>query len=220
KNSYKYFPKGTIHIIGIDADSTPDKKPLIVFLDGHYFICADNGIISLIATQIRPDKIFEITINDRLEPHFNVLGIFCKAACHLARGGKPELIGVEFKNLRMNKNVAPSVDEKGAIIYGHILYVDNYDNVVTNVSRTFFEKIAKGRKFGISIKGNNFDKIYANYTDFLNRDDSVADGKKFALWNASGNLEIAIYRSDKINVGGAQTLLGIKVQDTVTIVFQ
>ena len=38
KNAYKNFPEGTIHIIGIDAELTPENKHIVVQLNGHYFI--------------------------------------------------------------------------------------------------------------------------------------------------------------------------------------
>ena len=38
KNAYKSFPKGSIHIIGIDSELTPENKHLAVLLDDHYFL--------------------------------------------------------------------------------------------------------------------------------------------------------------------------------------
>jgi len=38
KNAYKSFPEGTIHIIGVDAELTPENKHLALKLDGHFFI--------------------------------------------------------------------------------------------------------------------------------------------------------------------------------------
>ena len=52
ENSYKSFPKNSIHIIGVDSEFTPEKKHLAVYLDEHYFICADNGILSLLFNKI------------------------------------------------------------------------------------------------------------------------------------------------------------------------
>ena len=49
QNSYKNFPEGSIHIIGIDSEKTPDQNHIAMILDGHYFICANNGIMSLIS---------------------------------------------------------------------------------------------------------------------------------------------------------------------------
>jgi len=43
KNSYKSFPKGTIHIIGVDSELSINNKHIAVLLDEHYFVCPDNG---------------------------------------------------------------------------------------------------------------------------------------------------------------------------------
>ena len=37
RNAYKDFPKGTIHIIGIDSELTESKPHLAVEVDGHFF---------------------------------------------------------------------------------------------------------------------------------------------------------------------------------------
>lgn len=223
QNAYRSFPKGSIHIIGIDSELTPEKRHLTVFLDGHYFICADNGIISLIANEIRPGKIVEITIHDRVEDHFTILGPFVKVACHLARGGSLDVIGKVTNEIKINKHIAPSVSEKNVLISGHVLYIDNYGNVVTNITKKLFDKVCKNRSFVITARSTRFTQILNQYSDVVNF--SVApekrdsDGNKLALWNASGYLELAIYKSDKKNVGGANSLLGMKAQDPVTITF-
>uniref|UniRef100_UPI0030D78422 SAM hydrolase/SAM-dependent halogenase family protein n=1 Tax=uncultured Planktosalinus sp. TaxID=1810935 RepID=UPI0030D78422 len=56
QNAYRSFPKGTIHIVGIDSELTPENKHIAVLLDDHYFICADNGIVSLITQEMKPQK--------------------------------------------------------------------------------------------------------------------------------------------------------------------
>ena len=60
QNAYKNFPSGSIHIIGIDSELNPENKHIAVYLDEHYFICANNGIISMLTSQINPGKIVEI----------------------------------------------------------------------------------------------------------------------------------------------------------------
>ena len=92
KNAYKSFPEGSIHIIGVDSELNKENKHIALLLDNHYFICPDNGVISLLATAIKPQKIVEINIHDRVETSFPVLHVFVKVACHIARGGTLEVI--------------------------------------------------------------------------------------------------------------------------------
>jgi len=87
QSAYKNFPVGSIHIIGVDGELTPETSHIAVKLDGHYFICADNGIISLLTKDIVPEEKVTINIHDRTQTNFTVLDVFVKTACHIARGG-------------------------------------------------------------------------------------------------------------------------------------
>ena len=93
KNSYKSFPDGTIHIIGVDSELSNENKHIALEIDNHYFICPDNGVISMITSEIKPEKLVEITIHNAIISSFNVLDVFVKVACHLARGGRLDVIG-------------------------------------------------------------------------------------------------------------------------------
>ena len=57
ENSYKHFPEKTIHIIGVDSEKNPENKHLVVKLNQQYFICADNGIMSIVCNKLNPDGI-------------------------------------------------------------------------------------------------------------------------------------------------------------------
>src|SRR5690606_30840669 len=52
KNYCRDFPDGTIHIVGVDDTITPKKRAIADFIDEHYFIPSDNGILSLIGAEI------------------------------------------------------------------------------------------------------------------------------------------------------------------------
>src|SRR6478609_6376115 len=91
--SYMSFPKGTIHIIGVDAELNIENKHLAVQWNDHYFICADNGILSMLIQKLAPQKMIEIGIHDRLPAEASDLDVFIKVACHLAKGGPLEVLG-------------------------------------------------------------------------------------------------------------------------------
>ena len=48
RNAYPFFPEGTVHIISVDSFYTKERKCILYKADGHYFIAADNGVLSLI----------------------------------------------------------------------------------------------------------------------------------------------------------------------------
>jgi S-adenosylmethionine hydrolase len=224
QNAYRSFPKGTIHIIGIDSELNAENKHIAVALDGHFFVCANNGIISLLASEIKPEKIVEINIHDRIHSNFPVLDVFVKVACHIARGGTLEVIGKPVEELKELKGIRPVVNPESNQILGTVIYIDNYGNVITNITKSLFEKIGVGRDFKISARTANFSTVHKNYSDAINFDlppeKREEDGKKLALWNSSGYLELAIYKSNPKTVGSASTLFGLEYWDTITVNFE
>ncbi len=223
QNAYRSFPPGTVHIIGIDSELNPENQHIAVYLDQHYFICANNGIISMLASEINPEKIVEINIHDRVETNFPVLDVFVKVACHIARGGTLEVIGKSISEVKELVGIKPVVNTENNQIIGNVIYIDNYGNVVSNISKPLFEKIGKGRPFRITARTANFSKVHNNYSDAINFDipheKREEDGKKLALWNSSDYLELAIYKSNPKTVGSASTLFGLEYWDTVTVNF-
>ena len=224
QNAYSSFPKGTIHIIGIDSELNPENKHIAVKLDDHYFICANNGIMSMICAEIVPEKIVEINIHEKVETNFTLLDIFVKVACHIARGGTLEVIGKVINTIKPIKNLVPFVNDEKNQIIGSVIYIDNYGNVVTNIKRNFFETIQKTRDYEISARNHKFDKIYNKFSDIINFEIEESkrnvEGKGLVVFNSSGYLEIAVYKSNCTTVGGASTLMGLKTMDTVTVNFK
>jgi len=222
-NSYKSFPEGTIHIIGVDSELNPENKHIAILLDKHYFICPDNGIISLIASKYKPEKIVEINIHNTSPTSFPVLDIFVKVATHIARGGKLDVIGKPITDFKKTIELSPIVSKENNAIKGHVIYIDNYGNLVTNITKTMIKSIGTDRPFEVSARGYTFTKIFDNYSDIVDfkipKEQRQDDGRKLALFNSCGYLEIAIYRSNLKSVGGAAGLLGLKYRDVINIKF-
>ncbi|WP_420573660.1 SAM hydrolase/SAM-dependent halogenase family protein [Kordia sp.] len=223
QNAFNSFPKGSIHIIGIDSELNPENKHIAVKLDGHFFVCANNGIMSLIASEIVPEKIVEINIHDRLETNFPVLDVFVQVACHIARGGTLEVIGKTIHEIKHLTDIKPVINTDDSQIIGNVIYIDNYGNVVTNITRKIFKDVGKGRNFEISARNYKFKTIHERYSDSINfnveRHKREEDGKKLALFNSANFLELAIYKSNPQTVGSASSLFGLQFRDTITINF-
>jgi S-adenosylmethionine hydrolase len=224
QNAYDSFPKGTIHIIGIDSEINVENKHIAVLLDGHYFICANNGIMSMICAEIAPEKIVQINIHDKIQTSFPVLDVFVKVACHIARGGTLEVIGKIIDHIKPIKNIIPFVNDDQTQIIGSIIYIDNYGNVITNIKKPFFETIQKGRSFVISARNNKFKRIHEKYSDIVDftipHEKRNDEGRGLVVFNASNYLEIAVYKSNMATVGSASTLMGLNLMDTITVNFE
>ncbi|CAM4419401.1 SAM hydrolase/SAM-dependent halogenase family protein [Zobellia nedashkovskayae] len=223
KNSYEHFPEGTVHIVGVDSEPTPENQHVAVLVNGHYFISANNGVIGLITSEIEPEKVVELNIPNPSHGSFPVLDVFVQVACHIARGGTLEVVGKPFDQLKDLREFSPTVMDNGTKIIGSVIYIDAYGNVVTNINRNFFEAYRKGRDFEITARTTKFTKIHNKYSDIINFDLDKSQrkgaGDRLALFNSANYIQLAIYKSDLNTVGGASTLLGLDFRDTVTITF-
>lgn len=223
ENSYKSFPEGSIHIVGVDAEPTLENQHIAILIDGHYFITANNGIIGLIISEKKPEKVVEINLPNSDSKSFPVLDIFVKVACHIARGGTLEVVGKPFKGLKELREFTPSVTDNGNKIIGSVIYIDNYGNVVTNIHKKFFDAYRKGRDYELAARSTKISQIHDRYSDIINFDleknHRKGAGDLLALFNSANYIELAIYKSDLNTVGGASTLLGLEFRDTVTVSF-
>ncbi|AZB22192.1 SAM-dependent chlorinase/fluorinase [Chryseobacterium manosquense] len=222
RNAYSFFPKGTVHIIAVDSFYTKDRKCILYQADGHYFIAADNGVLSLIFYDIKPEAVYEITFNNRFddEVNFTSTDIFAPAAVHLKNGGLPEVIGRKYKTPKQLSFPRPVFNESEKMIIGEIMYIDNFGNVISNISKKFFEKNGVGyENFIVKFRNLALSRIYNQYTEFVSdwQNEHEYHGKSVAIFNDAGLLELTIYKGNSQN--GAKTLFGMKVGESIYIEF-
>ena len=223
KSAYRHFPKGSIHIIGIESDLTPENAHIAMKFDDNYFIGADNGVFSMIIGDFKADSMVEINIHKNYNNTITANDVFVKIATHISRDGKLEVIGKKIDSIKEIKDIKPVVSSDNNQIIGSVIYIDNYGNVVTNITQNIFDKIAKSRPFTIYARNVKFDKIFNNYSDAIDysipKDKREEDGKKIALFNNLGYLELSIYKSNPSTVGSASTLFGLGYRDQISVHF-
>jgi S-adenosylmethionine hydrolase len=149
------------------------------------------------------------------------LDVFVKIACHLAKGGLLNVIGKEIKKIKEVTELQAIVQDNQ--IKGYVIYSDNFGNAVTNISKKLFLEVGKGRPYEIKFKGQTIKTILPKYSAIgisSNYPLKYYEGEKLAIFNETGFLEIAIFRSNPDNVGSANSLLGLNYRDVVTIDFK
>ena len=211
--AYSSFPKGTVHLIGVDIELNVEN--------GQYFICADNGILSMLIQKIVPQKLVAINIHDRLPSDATDLDVFVKVACHLAKGGLPNVIGKEIKTIKEVTELQAVVQDNQ--IKGYVIYNDHFGNAVTNISKKMFLETAKSRNYEIKFKNKTIKTILPRYSDigiYKKQPLKDSEGESLAIFNEAGFLEIAIFRSNPNTVGSATSLLGLYYRDFVIIDFK
>ena len=211
-NSYSSFPKGTVHIIAFGEISS-EKKLIGAELDGHYFLLPNNGLLGMINPEIRTGKIVEVELksDDRFFPSHHIMA---KAAGFIAKGGKLEVLGREVSDVLTKTLPRPRVANDKSSILGTILYIDNFGNLISNITKKQFRELAQDRKFTIFLPRNQrIRQINSNYHE-------VAVGSILALFNSQDLLEIALSGARGKDFNGANSLLGVEVQNSITIEFE
>jgi len=227
--AYMSFPKGTVHLIGVDAELNKENQHIAMQWNDHYFICADNGILSMLSQKVVPQKIVAINIHDRLSEDATDLDVFVTVASHLSKGGSLSVIGKEITAIKQVTELQPVVAADKNSIKGYVIYIDNFGNVVTNITKKLFMEVAKGRPYEIPLlqkrnqkKSSPIKNIWAKYSDIANAGKYPIknyEGDKLAIFNEAGFLEIAIFRSNPLSVGSASSLMGLYYRDSITIEF-
>ena len=196
RSAFKNFPAFSYHIILINLFEKKPEQLLLAFHKDQYFLCADNGLLPMILEE-KPGMVIGIPL-DKLAVKNTIYctDIMGKTVNKLVNGepiidiGIPDVSYVEKNHLR------PLLDNNW--IEGQIIFIDNFENVIVNITHEQFEEQRKGRSFRIVFKRDEvIDRISESYAD-------VNEGEKLALFNSAGYLEIAI------NKGNAAGLFGLK----------
>lgn len=221
--SYRSFPKGTVHLIGVDAELNHENQHLAMLWNHHYFVCANNGILSMLTKTIQPEKIVAINIHERLPNEATDLDVFTTVACHLAKGGSLNVVGKEINELKAVTELQPQLSADGNTLKGHVIYIDHFGNVVLNITQKIFQEAAKGRNFEIQLRPKPIQRILNTYSEIaMNSHKPLKgfEGSQLALFNEANHLEIALYRSNPDLTGSASSLFGLGYRDTINIKFK
>jgi S-adenosyl-L-methionine hydrolase (adenosine-forming) len=201
---FRDFPKGSVHLIGVDSTATKGDAFVALQMEDHFFVGADNGIFSLISDKSH-QQIAQLNITNPLTTSFPERDIFAPAAAKIASGisltdlGKP-LAGFKRMTDRQVKATRKQIS-------GNVIRVDHYGNLITNIPKEAFDILSKDKGFVIQFGGEKFRRIHTLYNQ-------ADEGECFMLFNSIGLLEIGIYR------GNASELLGLSYDSMVNIIFE
>lgn len=202
KNAWKNFPDGTIHFIGVDSFSIEKSELIAIDYEGHIFVGFDCGIFSIVF-ESQPEKIYKLNTNFG---KVNLSKFFVLLASELSSGKLLAELGTPVNTYLERNLFAPRIEEMS--IVGHVIHIDEYGNLVSNIDKEIFEYVKSDRDFTIQILSRQF--TIKNISKWY---DDVALGELLALMNEAGFLEIAV------NGGRATQLFNMKFGSNIRIEF-
>lgn len=142
---YPYYPPGTVHLVIVDPTVGSERKALIGQSEDQYFVGPDNGLFSRVIAGEPDSKWWSIDISSLPHPAtsttFHGRDIFAPAAGLLAINRDPDSIGNRTKR-PLTLEIPEPVDRHN-VIEGEIIDVDNFGNLITNISSDMFQQRLK-----------------------------------------------------------------------------
>lgn len=196
RSAFRNFPDYTFHLVLVNLFEKRPEHLLLAFHQNQYFLCADNGLINMILEE-RPEMVMGIPLEKSDNRNtIHCVSVMGRVVNRLAMGDPITGIGIPDFNYIEKNHLRPLLDSNW--IEGQIIFIDNFENVIVNITRSQFEEQRRGRSFRIVFKRDEvIDRISETYAD-------VQPGEKLAMFNSAGYLEIAI------NKGNAAGLFGLK----------
>ncbi|MDI1356404.1 MAG: SAM-dependent chlorinase/fluorinase [bacterium] len=200
KNALPYFPEGTIHLVAVKfiadrsklskASAVDNSRYLITKYKNQYIVSPDTGLFTLLDAGFK-EPVFQIYYEGDNKHHFFLKDIFVDTALHLLELKKPEEIAALTDDYYKAFQFESYVD--GKILRGKGIYVDDFGNIITNITRERFEEVVGKRNFSVTLPGRHINRFHTTYDD-------VKFGTPLILFNSFGYLEVAVNGQSAFNL--------------------
>ncbi len=217
RNAIMNFPAQTFHIIMVNLFEQKPEQLLFAYHYDQYIICADNGLLTMILNG-KPEMVIGLPLDkNTIKNTLYCTKVIGEAINDLLNGQSLQSIGTPDISFIEKNPLRPLLGDNW--IEGQIIFIDNFENVVVNISKEEFEEQRKGRSFRIVFKRDEvIDKISETYAD-------VQEGEKLAMFNSANYLEIAINKGNAAGLFGLQNFTEKSMQgrlfyQTVRVYFE
>jgi len=131
RNTCRYFPPGSVHVVVVDPGVGGSRKPLVVETANFFLVGPDNGVLSPVLEEFPPIKMVAIENKQYILSHvsdtFHGRDVFAPAAAHCSLGLPVEKFGPQMKTYRRMELPHPRVLTDG--LCGQVIAVDRFGNL-------------------------------------------------------------------------------------------
>ena len=196
------FPPGTVHLAVVDPGVGGERAPIAARLAERWFVGPDNGLLTLVRQTHEIDEARRIESRRAEGPiadTFHGRDLFAPAAAHLAAGGEPGRLGPRVDPADLIRLLLPRPLREAGVIRGHVLHVDRFGNLITNLPNDWLPPEPEVRIAGLTIR------------DLARSYDAVAPGELLSTRGSGGTLEVAL------RDGSASERLGVDRDEEVEV---
>lgn len=172
------YPPETVHLVVVDPGVGTERRALAAELDGRFLVAPDNGVLTLAARAAGTGRFVHLPDPPEASATFHGRDVFAPAAARLAGGAALDDLGAPVDEPVLLSTPDPSRHDEG--IYGVVLHVDRFGNLITNIPRDWLAG-AGDVWMGFARVG----PLRRTYGD-------VPDGEPLALVGSLGLLEVSV----------------------------
>ena len=225
RNSYRYFPDGTVFCVVVDPGVGSARLPIAAKAGAYHFIAPDNGVLSYALDDIGGEMAAVALSNPRYQLEtvsqtFHGRDIFAPAAAHLARdAGCFGDLGEPVEAI--TRLPAPALSFARQRLVGEVMRIDRFGNIITSIGSLLWEG---GRRLRLepawegAVPGMTFAAKEAHITIHSQTVHGISrayheagHGAMLAQVDSSGFLEIGANQDD------AAARLDVKLGDKVML---
>jgi hypothetical protein len=183
--AYRYFPIGTVFLVVVDPGVGSTRRGIAADAGDFKFVAPDNGVLTIVLDEHPAKRVVELTERKYARPTvsrtFEGRDRFAPAAAWLAKGIEVTALGRSAGSIHRLDVPQPQVSSDR--IEGQVLRVDRFGNLITNIDRRTFEKLAGG-ELDIRAGPHQILRVVSTYAD-------ASPGEICALFGSTDHLEIA-----------------------------
>ncbi|MCM8774093.1 MAG: SAM-dependent chlorinase/fluorinase [Candidatus Omnitrophica bacterium] len=188
--SYRYFPKDSIFLVVVDPTVGSQRRAIAVKTKNYYFVGPDNGVLYLAGEEDGFKKIVSLDNKKYFLKYgsstFHGRHVFSPIVGYISKGVDIEILGKKISGIESVDISKPLISKSR--IKGEVIYIDNFGNIVTNITKYEFLSVFKNKKFIASLNGRNFSEIYDCYA-------SAPKRKPFFIEGSFSYLEVSLKES-------------------------
>jgi S-adenosylmethionine hydrolase len=205
KSVYRDFPEGSVHLVAVNSRSEPNEAMIAIEIKKHFFLGSNNGLLSLLREK-DPDKIIKLSSEEEIKGNFPAKDILASAAVKILKAKSLDGIGEVLEAEKFKKFTTPKVKATREIIQGHVVHIDDYGNLITDILQYDYDILSKDKSVQIKFRNYSLTGVQKHYHE-------SQGGEAFAIFNDQGVLEIGIKQ------GNAAELLGMEYNSMVSVKF-
>src|SRR5690606_18456758 len=152
-----HFPENTVHLVALKflADKSTEKghgadntRYLLTRYRGQFIVTPDTGLFTLIDPAFA-EPVYQLYYEEGDSHHFFLRDIFVPVTLQLLRDPEPGQVGVPVTDYYRAQPFESYLDRN--VLRGKGIYVDDFGNIVTNITREKFAEAVGDRNFVITL---------------------------------------------------------------------